>query len=76
VNQRTIEKISQNARVLWKIHNGSITVEPSILGLLDEPYRLALEVLEFSFDVDPKEVGQALGINWQSVKQIRRALTL
>lgn len=74
MNTRTAQKIENYKDRLWKIHQDRAAYSFTI-PLLDEPYQLALKILEYDFDQDPHETARATGTNWQTVKQIRRALT-
>jgi hypothetical protein len=73
MNQTTAHKIALHKQKLWKIHEDRAAYSFTI-PMLDEPYQLALRILEYDFDDDPYEVAKVTGINWQTVKQIRRAL--
>lgn len=73
MNQTTTRKIRRFADRLWKIHQDRKEYSFTI-PLLDEPYQLALKILEYDLDLDPREVHRLTGINWQTVKQVRRAL--
>lgn len=74
MNQTTSDKISRFKDRLWKIHNNRDSYK-FIIPMLDEPYQLALKILEFDFDEDLHEVVKSTGINWQTVKQVRKALS-
>lgn len=73
MNKTTTDKISAMSDRLWKIHEDRAAYR-FIIPLLDEPYQLALEIMEFDFDLDPREVANALSLNWQTVQQVRKAL--
>ena len=66
----TYDKIQANANLLKKLHaQGNI----QNLELFDEPYKLALSILDYKSQSD-KEVADALGLNKETVKQARSAL--
>jgi hypothetical protein len=66
----TYEKIEANAAYLKKIHaKGHI----ENLHLFDEPYKLALKILDYG-DLEDNLVAKELGINKQTVMQVRSAL--
>lgn len=72
MNRTTFSKISLAADRLHKIHE-NLEQYKFIIPLLDEPYQLALQILKFP-ELDDREVAAQVGVNWQTVKQIRRAL--
>lgn len=72
MNRTTFSKINLAADRLHKIHE-NLAEYKFIIPLLDEPYQLALQILKYP-ELDDREVAAQVGINWQTVKQIRRAL--
>lgn len=72
MNQTTADKIRQWSDRLHKINQNRSSYE-FIIPLLDEPYQLALAILEYG-DEDIYEIAKNLGISWQTVKQIQKAL--
>lgn len=72
MNRVTFSKINLAADRLHKIHD-NLEQYKFIIPLLDEPYQLALQILKYP-ELDDREVAAQVGINWQTVKQIRRAL--
>lgn len=73
MNQTTANKIQQWSDRLHKIHSDRSSYE-FVIPLLDEPYQLALHILEYG-DEDIYEIARKLGISWQTVKQIQKALS-
>jgi predicted DNA-binding protein (UPF0251 family) len=66
----TYDKIETNAAYLKKIHaKGNI----ENLHLFDEPYKLALKLWDYG-DLEDNLVAKELGINKQTVMQVRSAL--
>lgn len=74
MNQRTAEKIRRWSDRIHRIHASPQDYE-FIIPLLDEPYQLALKILDCGIDNSPYEIGKQLSINWQTVKQIQKALS-
>lgn len=72
MNRVTFSKIALASDRLHKIHK-NLEQFKFVIPLLDEPYQLALQVLKFP-ELDDREVSAEIGINWQTVKQIRKAL--
>lgn len=72
MNQTTADKISAYKDRIWKIHKDRASYSFTI-PMLDEAYQLALRVLECNSS-DPHQVAQMTGINWQTVKQVWKAL--
>jgi hypothetical protein len=73
MNQTTARKIRRMADRLHKIHESRRDYD-FVIPLLDEPYQLALKILDYGLDSDPYEVAKNLNVNWQTVKQIQKAL--
>ncbi|MBW4648928.1 MAG: hypothetical protein KME06_09520 [Kastovskya adunca ATA6-11-RM4] len=73
MNKSTASKIRLASDRLQFIHQ-NIKSYQVVIPLLDEPYQLALSVMDFDEEEDPREVAKVLGLNWQTVVQIRRAL--
>lgn len=73
MNQTTADKIRAYSNRIWKIH-GDRSSYAFTIPMLDEPYQLALQILEYG-DQDPHEVQRLTGINWQTIKQVRKALS-
>lgn len=66
----TYDKIERNALLLRKLHaQGNI----QNIELFDEPYKLALKVLDCK-NLDEHLTAKELGLNKETVKQIRSAL--
>jgi hypothetical protein len=74
MNQTTARKIERMCDRLHKIHDSRRDYD-FVIPLLDEPYQLALKILDCGLDSDPYEVAKQLNISWQTVKQIQRALS-
>lgn len=73
MNQTTADKIRQYKDRIWKIHDNRSSYSFTI-PVLDEPYQLALRILGYNH-LDPFEAAKATGINWQTIKQVRKALS-
>lgn len=72
MNKVTFNKIVKNKQKLHMIYMNSHKYK-TIIPLLDEPYQLALQILEEP-NASNEDLGKTLGISWQTVKQIRSAL--
>lgn len=72
MNTVTYSKIVLAADRLWKIHQNPDEYK-FVIPLLDEPYQLALLVMEHP-DLSDYEVAKVISVNWQTVRQIRKAL--
>ena len=70
MNRSTYEKIQRNADYLRRIHADG-KLENS--ELFDEPFKLALKILDCG-NLDDRKCAQELGINLETVKQVRSAL--
>lgn len=70
----TTDKINANRYLLKKIHAKKRDYL-EVIPLLDEPYQLALKILDYPGS-DDKSIASELGVNWQTVKQIRKALEI
>lgn len=72
MNSVTYTKIFSAADKLWKIHENSEQYH-FVIDLLDEPFKLALSIMKYP-ELSDYECAQSIGVNWQTVTQIRRAL--
>jgi hypothetical protein len=70
MNKTTFDKIRDNAALLRKFHESGIYEN---YQLFDEPYKLAIEILTWQ-QLDEKALAAKIGINVQTVKQVRSAL--
>lgn len=75
MHQSTIDRISVNAYLIKRIHP-RLDEFREILPLLADGYATALSILNFSPELSDQDVARALDLNWQTVKQIRRALSV
>lgn len=78
MNYSTYIKIQLASTRIRRIHKNLSDYE-FILPLLDEPYSLALRVLDYedrlvTGSLTYQEVGAELDVNWQTIKQVLRAL--
>lgn len=75
MNTRTFKKIEQQAETLKNLYRVSLCPVEEIFcfELFDEPYKMALRVLECD-SADDFDTAWALGLNEETVKQVRRAL--
>jgi hypothetical protein len=70
MNQTTTNKLRANAKFLKDYHRNN-----GDRSLLDEPFRLALYVLDHP-GLSHKDVADKIGCHWDTVRQIRSALNV
>lgn len=79
MNKTTYQKINDNKDTIWMLSGEHINYI-DYFELLDEPYQKALMVIQagyyFTLDEwdDDTEIAERVNLNWQTVKQIKKAL--
>lgn len=66
-------KIEAVSSQLWEIHKERKKYE-RIVHLLDEPYRLTLEIMALPTYMSDEEIAHELEVNRQTVKRIRKII--
>ena len=65
----TEDKISSQAFLLWELHRSGNSKH--LYHLFDEPYQLALAIMDFPRSASDEDIARALGINIHTAHRIR-----
>lgn len=69
MNRSTEEKISSQAHLLWEIFRDGKSKH--LYHLFDEPYQLALAIMDFPSSASDETIATVLGINTHTAHRIR-----